>query len=151
MIIEKREFREILTKYVLPQQMQIGLYGYASYLETIENQCKHILQILAYLDANEEQDPCAPFVEWTLPANALRMLCTLKKKCDIPLIFWIKYDMNTQYTPKIYTTINGKFIGILRIPFYTSNKTRNGKIRHDFHYFNLFIFQYERSTFLTRF
>jgi hypothetical protein len=144
---ENSQFNRLLTDYILIQGMQIGLYGYSTYLYEIKPFCNHLVNILTFLDAEKEYNPCHPYVEWTLMANTLRMFCTLKKECDIPLIFWMKYDINHKIIPRMYydpsLTSYGrraKFIGILRIPFYTTNEIIN---QIDLHYFNLFLFQYK--------
>ncbi len=140
-LFENNTFHYVLTNYALPQGMQIGLYGYSTYLYTVMEKCKHIYNIMTFLDASKEIDPCNPYVEWTLHANALRMFCTLRKDCDIPLIFWMKHDINYKIIPRIYNKIEASFLGILNIPFYATRDDGRVLMQN----YPLFLFQYDKK------
>lgn len=144
---ESNQFNMLIEEYILPQNMHVGLYGFGDYLTQVKLNCEHLLNISPFI-SNIESKPCHPYIQWTLMANTLRTFCILKKNCDIPLVFWMKFDINYKFNPRIYYELplnknntKSKFIGILRIPFYTTNV--NGSI--DFHYFHLFLFQYNHK------
>lgn len=128
--------------------LALGLYND---IEPLKSICPKYISVLEFFSCPSATQ-CSTYsdLEWTLDINKVLVWCNIVRNIDalyFPIVFYPP-QINTRFD---YITSNSTYLGMLRLPYYSTGASKeysgnhDGKVRLNF--FDLFYFKHPNNTY----